>query len=201
MNVASVDRASNDKSTADYLNAEDYQKVAGDAGTAWAMPEESMAKIAGSMRNGTATFTLDQLAPVIDELNVPNVISIGQSYRGSVHVTDAITSGDTVTIYLDGRALSPDEYTAPNTSDGTGTYEFDIPTNYIPFSTHEVRVEATDSVSGREPAVLASERFMVTILVPEIAVIALGVGAIIGAAVFIRKRRGGANGETTGTYE
>lgn len=201
VNVASVDRASNDKSTADYLNAEDYQKVAGDAGTAWAMPEESMAKIAGSMRNGTATFTLDQLAPVIDELNVPNVISIGQSYRGSVHVTDAITSGDTVTIYLDGRALSPDEYTAPNTSDGTGTYEFDIPTNYIPFSTHEVRVEATDSVSGREPAVLASERFMVTILVPEIAVIALGVGAIIGAAVFIRKRRGGTNGETTGTYE
>lgn len=201
VNVASVDRASNDTSSADYLSTADYDKTTQGKSQVRANPEQAMANIAESLRNATASFTLDEIAPVIDELNVPNFLAVGQSYTATVHVTDAITRGDTVKVYVDGRELEEGEFDQHGASDGTGTYEFKIATNYVPFATHEVRVVASDTVQGREPVELTSQRFMVSILVPEIAVIAAVLGGITAGVVFFRRRKAVAEPDKPGSYE
>jgi hypothetical protein len=159
-----------------------------------------MRTIADSLRNATVAFTLDEIAPIIDELNVPNLLAVGSSYAVTVHVTDAITRGDTVSVYVDGRELEEGEFSQRGNADGTGIYEFQVATNYIPFATHEVKVVASDTVEGRDPVTIQSERFMVTILVPEIAVIALIVGGITGGVVLYRKRKAVAEPEKPGSY-
>jgi hypothetical protein len=101
---------------------------------------------------------------------------------------------------VDGRELEEGEFSQRGNADGTGIYEFQVATNYIPFATHEVKVVASDTVEGRDPVTIQSERFMVTILVPEIAVIALIVGGITGGVVLYRKRKAVAEPEKPGSY-
>ena len=194
VNVASIDRASNDTSSAEYLSTTDYEKASKDS-------LRKVEGIASSLKNATATFTLDQIAPFIDEFSVPNIIALGTSYTARVHVTDAITKGDTVKVFVDGVDKTAEVDTSGVAMDGTGTYAIEVPANFIPFAMHEVRVEASDGFASHEVAKIASDRFLVTILVPEIAVIAAVVGAVVGGVVFYRKRKEVAEPETPGSYE
>ena len=193
VNVASVDRASNDTSSAEYLSMTDYEKASDGSG--------SVETIASSLKNATATFTLDQIAPAVDEFSVPNMIALGTSYTVRAHVSDAITKGDTVKVYVDGVDKTAEIDTSGVNTDGTGTYQIAIPASFVPFTTHEVKFEASDGFEQHEAAVMQSGRFMVTTLVPEIAVVAAVVGVIVGGVVFYRKRKEVAEPETPGSYE
>lgn len=192
VNVTSVDRASNDSTTADYLNTGEYEKKVNESGAS-----ASVGEIAGAMKNATATFTLDQIGPAIDELGVPGFIHVGTTYAARVHVTDAITRGDEVQIRVDGVKIEPNM--ADVAPDGTGTYEFEVATNYIPFAMHDVEVVVSDGL--HENAVASSQKFMVTILVPEILSIAAVAGIVVGGVLFYRRRKATAEPDMPGTYE
>lgn len=201
IDVASIDRASNDTSTAKYLDAADYEKRAGAEENRWADPTKTMSDIKESLKSATTRFTLDEVEPVIDVFNVPNPFAFGTSYTVTVHVTDAITRGDTVEVMLDGRVLDESEFVQHGTADGTGTYEFVIPASLVPFDTHEVKVSVRDTVRNRKPTEVVSGRFMVSMLLSEVGIIALVAGVVAGGVILYRKRREIAEPEAPGPYE
>lgn len=86
VNVMSDDAATNANTTASYW--------ASDAARAEASP-----------RMATEEFVLDQVGPVIDELDLPAPVAIGDAYEATVHVTDDITRGDTIEVLVDGEPV------------------------------------------------------------------------------------------------
>ena len=152
VNVASDDAASNVNSTAGYWSSD-------------AERAEASAKV------GTAEFTLDEVAPVIDEVTLPGLMATGSEYQASFHVTDAITQGNLVEVYVDGervavthdgQELGEDGYA------GEGTFEFAVPArSFVP---RKVVVKVTDYANRSVDAEAGG--FYVTTMIPECAVVA-----------------------------
>ena len=87
VNVVSDDTASNANTTAAYW--------ASDAG-----------RTRARLDRATEDFILDQLGPVIDQLDVPTSLAVGTAYEASFHLTDDITLGDDVEVRVDGAPVT-----------------------------------------------------------------------------------------------
>ena len=168
VNVASDDTASNVNTTADYWSSDTVRAQA-------------------SAKVGTAEFTLDEVAPVIDETTLPDFIAPGREYQASFHVTDAITQGNAVEVYVDGERVAVSregQEVAEGEYVGEGSFEFTIPARS--FATRKVAIKVTD-YAGRS-AEAGDSGFFVTTLIPEIGVVA-GVAAAIAGGVAYSKRK------------
>lgn len=173
VNVVSDDAASNANTTAAY----------------WASDVERT-----HARRDVATedFILDQLGPVIDQLDVPTSLAVGADYEASFHLTDDITLGDDVEVRVDGVPVTVREggtsdegaqRSAMGLAKGTGTYCFTIPAKSFAQRRVEIRVR---DYAGREVSV---ERggFWTTTLVWESLLLAL-VPAGIAGLLWMRRR-------------
>ncbi len=170
INVSSVDEAHNSNTTSRYWSSDRVRDKAAD-------------------KSATVTFTLDELAPTIEHLDVGSGVTLGREYLASFRVTDDISCGDSLEVLVDGEAV--DVYAAGserviNAHDvGSGTYEFVIPARS--FAPHVISVRVTD-YAGRSVSQHTSA--LVTTFVPEIALV-LGLpaaGAFVVAVVVRHKR-------------
>lgn len=194
VNVYSVDRATNDVGTDNYLDTGAYGEG------------DTQASIDSARRNAQVSFTLDEIAPTIEDVKLPGLLHVGSSYEASFYVNDVITDGDEVTIEVDGRRLGEGDFRrVSEANDGTGEYRFAINTNFLPFSPHSVKISVSDSHSGYEghkPVTYESKvPFFVSILVPEIALVALVVSGVTAGVVYFRRRKDAAEPEMPGSYE
>ena len=173
VNVVSDDTASNANTTAAYW--------ASDAG-----------RTRARLDRATEDFILDQLGPVIDQLDVPTSLAVGTAYEASFHLTDDITLGDDVEVRVDGAPVTVREggtsdegaqRSAMGLAKGTGTYCFTIPAKSFAQRRVEIRVR---DYAGREVSV---ERggFWTTTLVRESLLLAL-VPAGIAGLLWMRRR-------------
>ena len=125
--------------------------------------------------------------PVIDETTLPDFIAPGREYQASFHVTDAITQGNAVEVYVDGERVAVSregQEVAEGEYVGEGSFEFTIPARS--FATRKVAIKVTD-YAGRS-AEAGDSGFFVTTLIPEIGVVA-GVAAAIAGGVAYSKRK------------
>lgn len=172
VNVMSDDTSSNANTTADYWGSDERRTQV-------------------TAEGATAEFVLDELGPVIDEIDLPEHISRGESYEASFHVTDDITSGNIVEVEVDGRKLDAGQIKGPG--NGAGTFTFTIPAKA--FNWHRsVKITVTD-YAGR----VVSERNHTwawqSTFIPE-AMTALGAAAVaVAGVVFARKRKEAAEPE------
>lgn len=153
VNVASDDAASNYNSTASY----------------WASDEERAEAVA---KVGTAEFTLDEVPPVIDEVNLPMPVASGGAYHASFHVSDAITKGIRVEVLVDGEPVAvTHEGDRVGTGDyvGEGSFGFTVPARSFAARTVVIRVS---DYAWRSDEVRRGG-FVVTTCIPE-AISALG---------------------------
>ena len=169
VNVASVDAANNQNSTSRFW--------ASDAGRAEA-----------SDKNATVTFTLDELPPVIDDLNLGTGPALGASYLATFRVTDDISCGDTVEVLVDGKRVDVMDAGSGQPVDAdsivTGTYAFVVPARA--FAPRSVSVKVVD-YAGR--AATRDGTVLVTTLVAEAGLAAtfIAVGALCCALVLRRR--------------
>ena len=133
----------------------------------------------------TAEFILDELGPAIDELNLPESITRGNSYEASFHVTDDITSGNTVEVLVDGKALPASEVSGP--ANGVGTFTFTIPARAFNWG-RSVQIVVRD-YAGRESSERNGSWFWLSSFVPEAGLVAGVVAAAVVAAVLARRRK------------
>ena len=172
VNVMSDDRSSNANSTAAYWGSDDARTKATAAGA-------------------TTQFVLDEVAPVIDDLDLPEHLSAGQSYEASFHVTDDITSGDVVRVYLDGKELDAAAVNGPKS--GVGTFTFSIPAKAFNWG-RSVRIVVTD-YAGRTDEATNGTWIWQSSFIPEGMA---GVGAIAAAVagvVVMHRRKAAAEPE------
>ena len=169
VNVVSVDAASNQNSTSRYWSSDPERSDAAD-------------------KSATVTFTLDELPPAIDYLDLGKGLSVGDSYEATFHVTDDISCGDEVEVLVDG--VPAEVYVAATGQPAeagiaTGTYAFRVPAR--PFAAQSVSVRITD-YDGRVATVSGS--LSVTTLVAEtsVALLLVALGAAVGIA-WLRRRQ------------
>ncbi len=163
VNVTSDDASSNANTTADYWRTN---------------PERTKATESGA----TAEFILDELGPAIDDVNLPEHLSAGGTYEASFHVTDDITSGNTVEVYVDGKKLGASRVQGP--SSGTGTFTFNVegkPFNWA----RSVRIVVRD-YAGRESSASNGTWFWQSTFLFEagVLVMALAACAVVAFAVY-----------------
>ncbi|MBR1829702.1 MAG: hypothetical protein IJ781_09380, partial [Atopobiaceae bacterium] len=147
INVTSDDRAGNANTTAEYWWSD-------------AAREEAKAKAA------TASFTLDELGPAIDSVDVPARVEPGTSYEASFHVTDAITRGNDVEVWVDGQRV-PVQHEGRSLSSGElvgeGSFSFRIPARS--FAARKVVIRVSDYARRMDQREVAG--LFVTTLIPE----------------------------------
>ncbi len=170
INVSSVDEAQNTNTTSRYWSSDRVRDKAAD-------------------KSATVTFTLDELAPAIEHLDVGPGMAVGREYLASFRVTDDISCGDSLEVLVDGEAVdvrAAGSERIINAHDvGSGTYEFVIPARS--FAPHVISVRVTD-YAGRSVSQHASA--LVTTLVPEMAlVLGLPAAGAFVVAVVVRHRR------------
>ncbi|MBQ6524702.1 MAG: hypothetical protein IJI12_08620 [Atopobiaceae bacterium] len=166
VNVMSDDTSSNANTTAEFWRSDERRAEAQTAGA-------------------TAEFILDELGPAIDELNLPESITRGNSYEASFHVTDDITSGNTVEVLVDGKALPASEVSGP--ANGVGTFTFTIPARAFNWG-RSVQIVVRD-YAGRESSERNGSWFWLSSFVPEAGLVAGVVAAAVVAAVLARRRK------------
>lgn len=172
VNVMSDDRSSNANSTAAYWGSDDARTKATAAGA-------------------TTQFVLDEVAPVIDDLNLPEHISAGESYEASFHVTDDITSGDVVRVYLDGKELDAAAVSGPKS--GVGTFTFSIPAKAFNWG-RSVRIVVTD-YAGRTDEATNGTWIWQSSFIPEAAAGVGVIAAAVAGVVVMRRRKAAAEPE------
>ena len=121
---------------------------------------------------GIAEFTLDEVPPVIDEVNLPVPVASGGAYHASFHVSDAITKGIRVEVLVDGEPVAvTHEGDRVGTGDyvGEGSFGFTVPARSFAARTVVIRVS---DYAGRSDEVRRGG-FVVTTCIPE-AISALG---------------------------
>ena len=168
VNVGSVDAASNVNSTSRYWASDRERNVAAD-------------------KSATVMFTLDELPPRIDELDVAAPVVAAMHHTGTFHVTDDINCGDHVEVLVDGEPVQV--YAAglkePLKGDvaSTGMYAFTLSSR--PFFPHVVTVRVVD-YDGRSDQ--RSATVYVSTFVPEATLALLLVGVGVFAALMLRRR-------------
>ena len=165
VNVMSDDLSSNANSTAAYWSSDSARQQVQATGS-------------------TTEFVLDEMAPVIDDLDLPEHLSAGEIYEASFHVSDDITSGNTVQVFVDGEELAATEVHGP--SGGVGTYTFDIPGRAFNWS-RDVRIVVTD-YAGRTVEAGNGAWFWQSSFIPE-GLAGAGVLAVATAGVVALRRR------------
>ena len=166
VNVMSDDLSSNANSTAAYWSSDAARREATAAGS-------------------TTEFVLDETAPAIDDLNLPEHLSAGESYEASFHVTDDITSGNQVQVFVDGVELAASEVRGP--AGGVGTYTFDIPSRAFDWS-RDVHIVVTD-YAGRSVEAGNGTWIWQSSFIPEGLSVAGVVAVAVAAGVAINRRR------------
>lgn len=195
--VIGYDRASNDVSTSRYLSdpeafGKQVTKTAPDQQTGRTSianaisAEEARKAVEGAKTSAAVSFTLDQVAPAIEDVRIPNPLAVGSTYKASFFVSDDWTQGDSVVVRVDGKEVE-DLVNDENRADGTGSYSFDITSSAMPFTFHTVEIEVEDGVHDKVS--YATKRFIVTTLIPELAVLGLGTAGVVGGTVFYRRRK------------
>ena len=166
VNVMSDDVSSNANTTAEYWSSDSKRTEVTATGA-------------------TAEFILDELGPTIDELNLPEHLSRGEAYEASFHVTDDITSGNIVEVYVDGKQLPASEVSGP--ANGAGTFTFAVPAS--PFNwNRSIKIVVRD-YAGRETSERNGTWIWQSTFIPE-ALLVLGVAAVgVTGVVVSRKRR------------
>ena len=162
VNVTSDDASSNANTTAEFWSS-----------------DASRTEVTAT--GATAQFVLDELGPTIDDFDVPQKLSRGATYEASFHVSDDITSGNTVEVYVDGKKLGAGQVQGP--ANGTGTFTFTItgkPFNWA----RSVRVEVRD-YAGRGASISNGVWFWQSTFLEEggLLVMALAVVGIVAYAV------------------
>ena len=179
------DSDNNDRGQGTYrvnVMSDDYSSNANSTAAYWS---SDSARQAVTADGATTEFILDELAPVIDDLNLPTHFKAGESYEASFHVTDDITSGNKVQVFVDGEELASSEV---NGSDGgVGTYTFTIPARAFDWG-RSVRILVTD-YAGREVEATNDEWLWLSTFIPEGAAIAGVVAVGIAGIVVSRKRK------------
>ena len=165
VNVMSDDRSSNANTTAEYWRS-----------------DERRSEVTAS--GATTEFILDELGPAIDDVDIPEHLSMGETYEASFHVTDDITSGDVVEVTVDGKTLRAGEVQGP--SSGTGTFTFTIEGRAFNWSRH-VNITVRD-YAGRDASVDNGTWFWQSSFVVE-GLTALGAIAVVTAGVVAYLRR------------
>ncbi|MBR3314361.1 MAG: hypothetical protein IKG18_09515 [Atopobiaceae bacterium] len=169
VNVASVDAANNENTTSRYWASNAERSDAAD-------------------KSATVTFTLDELPPQIDDLDLVSGFAVGKEYRATFHVTDDISCGDKVEVFVDGEPVEVFSAGSGQPVDAnaitTGTYAFVVPAR--PFASRSVSVRVTD-YDGR--VATSGGSMLVTTLVAEVVAVALLVGLGVGAFVVAHRRR------------
>jgi hypothetical protein len=165
VNVTSDDRSSNANTTADYWSSDD-------------------ARTKVTATGATAQFVLDELGPTIDDVDLPKHLSMGESYQASFHVTDDITSGNTVTVLVDGKELKPGEVQGP--SSGAGTFTFTIPASAFNWN-RSVQIQVRD-YAGRDASAGNDGWFWQSSFIPE-GLATAAVAAVAVAAIVVSHRR------------
>ena len=166
VNVMSDDLSSNANSTAAYWGSD---------------AARSEVTAVGS----TTEFVLDELAPAIDDLNLPEHLSAGEAYEASFHVTDDITSGNQVQVFVDGEELAASDVHGP--SSGVGTYTFSVPARSFDWS-RNVRIVVTD-YAGRSVEATNGTWIWQSSFIPEGLSVAGVVAVAVAAGVAINRRR------------
>lgn len=163
VNVTSDDTASNANTTADYWHS-------------------NKARTKATAEGATAEFILDELGPTIDDVDLPERLTRGASYEASFHVTDDITSGNTVEVLVDGVKLAASEVQGP--SNGAGTFTFQIPAKAFNWN-RSVKIVVRD-YAGREVSESNHNWMWLSSFIPEvgtvvgaIAVVAVGIAALL----------------------
>lgn len=172
VNVMSDDTSSNANTTADYWRSD---------------ADRAEVEAAGA----TAEFILDELPPAIDEVNLPEHLSRGESYEASFHVTDDITSGNTVEVLVDGQKLDPGELQGP--SGGVGTFTFTVPSKA--FNWHRSIQIVVRDYAGREASARNGNWIWQSTFIPEGMTVAGACAVVVAGLVLYRKRREGAEPE------
>ena len=163
VNVTSDDTASNANTTADYWRS-------------------NKARTKATAEGATAEFILDELGPTIDDVDLPEHLERGTSYEASFHVTDDITSGNTIEVLVDGVKLAAGEVQGP--SNGAGTFTFQIPAKAFNWN-RAVKIVVRD-YAGREVSESNHTWMWLSSFIPEVgtvvgalAVVAVGIAALL----------------------
>lgn len=166
VNVTSDDRAGNANTTAEFWSSDRTRS-------------EATAKVA------TASFTLDELGPSLEDVDLPSHIAPHASFEASFRVLDAITRGNDVEVYVDGErvpVLHEGRELAEGELVGEGLFSFRIPARS--FAARKVTIKVSD-YAHRMVQREASGLF-VTTLVPELLVVMGALGAVMRALLHRR---------------
>ena len=161
VNVTSDDLAGNANSTASYWSS-DVNRVTAEA------------------KRGTVDFTLDQVAPAVVDVNVPEGVVVGNACQASFTIRDSITNGNEVQVRVDGKLVN-----AAGPADGRGTYTFDLPARSL--VRRNVEIVVTD-YAGRRDSVIR-KGFYVTNLIPE-GLTALTLAGVVAWAIWWHSAKG-----------
>lgn len=180
VDVSSRDLANNDNTTAQFWGTGEPREVEQDSGQS---PSDLP-----TVKDATVCFSLDEDGPVIEDVDVPEQLQVGGTYRASFHLSDEITSGDVVRVLVDGkpvRVFGEGEQTplAEGETVRQGTFYFDVPARPVIFSRDvEICVEDYTGLKSRTQTVHARD-FRLTTLLWELGAMALvlvfGAGAVI----------------------
>lgn len=169
INVGSVDAANNANTTSRYWASDAGRNDAAD-------------------KSATVAFTLDELGPIIDDLDVRQGITVGAERSVTFHVTDDISCGDEVEVLVDGEPVEVRSVGsgAPVNEAGisTGTYSFVLPSRA--FAPHSICVRVAD-YNGR--VARRSGTLYVSTFVVESTLVALFVGMGVAGHAMWRRRK------------
>ena len=172
VNVTSLDRAQNLNTTASYW------------GTASTRTGEA------ARRSATASFTLDEEGPSVEDVVVPERLWLGEEFVATFRVSDEITNGDTVQVLVDGKRVEvvSEETGEPLDEEGhiahQGSFSFVVGARSL-LQARDVEIRVADYTGlAARTQVVRRGGFCVTTLVPE----ACAALASLAAVALVRRR-------------
>ena len=190
VNVSSRDQANNDNSTAQFWGSGVLREGS--------QPWESDVTESPAAKDATVHFSLDEVGPAIEDVDVPGSLCVGSTYRASFHLTDEITTGDVVRVLVDGKParVFREGDTSPikeGESVRQGTFYFDIDAMPAVFSRDvEISVEDYTGLTSRAQTVHI-RNFRLTTLLWELGALVAVLAVTLGTAILwrtLRERRG-----------
>ena len=186
VDVSSRDKASNNNTTSAYWGS-DASRTERDKPA-----DEGNASL--KSKSATVAFTLDEFGPTVEDVDLPDPLQVGDTYRASFRVVDRITRGDRICVTVDGEevpvcregssdSLGPQEFV------GEGVYTFQIPPKPLfEYRRAQIRVWDYTDLQSRTQTV-EREGFGVTTLVVELLSALVAAGVIGGACALVWWRR------------
>lgn len=186
-----VDTGAGDKGQGEYqvvVNSEDRANNKNQSSNYWNSDEDNRAG-AKLSKDAPIIFTLDEIAPVIEQVDLPQNFAQGEEYKASFTVTDDFTDGDTIEVFVNDEKVDvyyqgSDEVVSGQV--GEGTYEFTIPASSFKFNNVKISVK---DYAGREAEPVDVTVYVSTLIAEGIAVVAV-LAVVAGVVVIVRKKAG-----------